>query len=266
MSLLFRSRRQAHDALREHRQFTVLVGRLLRDLGVMRAVFGENARHLAVDVKRVAHRIVPADLDVDCAENRRRPSSWSGDATSRSIAPAHSRMPPAFRPASPGRLPNARVRGRRDTELVRDAQSRMLLQLFPGELVGADVKPAPSLRECDKAGHGHRPLHHRLQLVAGLHVLDIARSGAADFLGLVKRERSSPDRRASNGPAPSSWSRRTSCRARAPCRARCESTSYRPRRPVRRSDCRTRSDRSAGSSGRQNASHARPGLSATPWS
>src|ERR1700730_11851525 len=76
----------------------------------------------------------------------------------------------------------------RDAKLVGDAESRMLLQLLPGKLVRADIEPAPSLGEGDKAGDGHRPFDHRRQLVADAHILDIARLRAASLLRFVMGE------------------------------------------------------------------------------
>ena len=58
---------------------------------------------------------------------------------------------------------------------------------LPGELVGADVEPAPALGVGDEAGHRHRPLQHRRQRLAFGDVLPVARS---------RRRGSSPRRRA----------------------------------------------------------------------
>src|SRR5580704_14312342 len=60
---LLRAGGQAHGALRAHRQFAVLVGRGLRDLCVVRTIFRENPRDLAVDIERIADRVVAAYLD-----------------------------------------------------------------------------------------------------------------------------------------------------------------------------------------------------------
>src|SRR5262245_51819671 len=61
-------RRQAHGGGRRHRQFAVLIGRALRDLRIVLASVLERAAYLAVDVERVADRIVTADLDAVAAQ------------------------------------------------------------------------------------------------------------------------------------------------------------------------------------------------------
>src|SRR5262249_4105931 len=57
-----------------------------------------------------------------------------------------------------------------------------------GELVGADIQTAPSLRERDEAGNRHRAFDHCRQLFADRNVLGISRIWASNFLRFVQRE------------------------------------------------------------------------------
>jgi hypothetical protein len=56
------ARRQTHLGARCHRKLTVLTDGSLCDLRIVAAVLSEPSSHLALDVERVADRIVPADL------------------------------------------------------------------------------------------------------------------------------------------------------------------------------------------------------------
>src|SRR5580692_6246230 len=53
-----------------------------------------------------------------------------------------------------------------NVETIGNAQTRMGVNLPPGELVGANIKPAPTLRVSDKPGDRHWSLDHRGQRVA----------------------------------------------------------------------------------------------------
>ena len=89
-----------------------------------------------------------------------------------------------------------------NVEPVRNAKPRVGVDLFPGQLVGPDIEPAPALGIGNEAGHSHGPLDHGRQFVADGQVLDACGSrvllrglrGRSAAVGVVVRldeERSS---------------------------------------------------------------------------
>src|SRR5262249_8637840 len=69
-----------------------------------------------------------------------------------------------------------------NAEAIRNAEAAMGVDLLPGQLVGADVETAPTLRIGDEAGDRHRPLHHHRQRLAFRDVLPVARPRTLDPL------------------------------------------------------------------------------------
>ena len=61
----------------------------------------------------------------------------------------------------------------------------MVTDLTPGQLVGADIKASPTLRERDEAGYRHRPLRHGRNHIADRHVLPISWRGTTNFFGFI---------------------------------------------------------------------------------
>src|SRR6202050_398679 len=187
--LLFGAGWQTNDAGCEHRKFAVLILGALRHFGIVRARFRESPLDLAVDIQSIADRIVAADFHLQLTQETRathpickmmrHPGASLGavvvgrgraDQRREVILPMH-----AFRHIG-------------DAEFVGNPEPRMFLQLLPRHLVRADIQPAPSLRERDEAGDSHRTFYHGREFVTDVDILYIARSRAADFLGLVERE------------------------------------------------------------------------------
>src|SRR5207245_5002464 len=75
-------------------------------------------------------------------------------------------------------------------------EGRVALEEVEGKAVGAHVEASPALDEGDDGGHRERPLDHRRERLADLHVLPVPRRdtadllrgvGSADLLDLVRR-------------------------------------------------------------------------------
>ena len=65
------ARRQPYHSSCPHRELTILVRRDLLDLDQVHSVFLERASNLAVNVKRISHRIVPPNLHCDMPQEAR---------------------------------------------------------------------------------------------------------------------------------------------------------------------------------------------------
>src|SRR3984957_8631675 len=184
---LSRARREADGAGRKNGEFAVLLHRLLRDGGVMRAILGVSPRDLAVDIKGIANRIVAADFYFDMAQEAAvagpvREMMGHPGAALRTVVVSGGGTDESCEIV----LPMDTLWNIGDAELIGDAETGMLLQLLPGKFVGANIKTAPDLRERDEPGDGHGAFDHGLELVADLDVFDITRSCAADFLTFVE--------------------------------------------------------------------------------
>src|SRR3954470_6863632 len=69
-----------------------------------------------------------------------------------------------------------------NAKAIGDAEAAMRMDLFPCELVRADVEPAPALRIGDESRHRHWPFDHHWQAIADRNVAPISRSCPAHFL------------------------------------------------------------------------------------
>src|ERR1019366_3340929 len=68
---------------------------------------------------------------------------------------------------------------------IGDTQARMRMNLLPGQLGGADIQPAPTLRVCDEASHRHRSFDHGRQCIAHLDGFPEPRLRAANGLIVI---------------------------------------------------------------------------------
>src|SRR5262249_25511289 len=62
------ARGQTNDSISQYRQFIVLVGRPLHDLGIVRSIFLERSLHFAIDIERIADRIVATNLHFESTQ------------------------------------------------------------------------------------------------------------------------------------------------------------------------------------------------------
>src|SRR5262245_28557146 len=127
----------------------------------MPSAVDELSDHGALDSQGVALGIVTADLAVRTAQDAvvahpvrqmmREPGAALG-AVVVGAGRAHHRRELVLPVDTLGAVGNP--------EAVLDAEARMTMHLLPGELVRADVEPAPTLRVRDEARDRHRALGH----------------------------------------------------------------------------------------------------------